>query len=241
MKIDRYQLDLIQQLARAGICERLTDDLATEGKENFRYISSLLDFHSEDMPGSQDDRINFKVLYNAIGALYPVIDDGLRSSIRTLANVKFLDIQTLDERAECLGRVCEPSLIHNMSGHTIWPDVEQERSVIKRVVFFNEFQTKYMQSDGIFKPGFFRSDFFMAYTLLYLQEDKSFCNGYAAIAHPEFLERVVATLAYHVVDKALASSSPLEPMDRQVRIAGAIFALKEGLPQRCHKIIDDVV
>ncbi len=231
--------ELAQTLARAGIKERLSPDLIDEGLRHIEDLEAMLFAYDYKYAGSQDGRITYVHLYNALGALYPLLKGAGLLSTYTVIKQKFLSLDFPDERAHHISKICEPLLIDDLSSSgVIWPERDKEKTIVNRFFFFMDFQAECMERDGLFKEGIFASDFFMAYTLLYWREDEAFRLGYAAIAHPEFLERAVGAIVHHFVRRARASSSRISPEEYQVRSAGAVYSLKEMLPKICHNLVD---
>ncbi len=184
---------LLKELGRLGLLERLDDQTREQGVLNHQILIDLVrDKEYERVQGIGDDFIPDINLYNAVGAIYPLLDEDQKVNALD-AHLNQLD--GVNNRYITLNHtpfIREPLLLADITiaRPLYWPGLNDEKSLWDGKESFAELEREIMVENGLFNPNKVKSDFLVAYALM-RRDLTSFGEDYVKAANPQFLDRVI--------------------------------------------------
>ncbi len=185
--------EIINTLGSLGLLERLDDETKQAGLLDFQLLINLVrDKRYERVQGIGDDFIPDTDLYNAVGAIYPLLNkeqknDAIKAHLKLFDGLNYLRTNT-----NHTPNIRDPQLLTDITiARTVyWPGLHNEEQLWKRKRSFARLQKDIMKENGLFDESKVKSDFLVAYALMRNDLTK-FGDDYVKIANPSFLERVV--------------------------------------------------
>ena len=182
--------ELIRKLGSLGLLERLDEPTRKLGLANHKdIIDAVRNKKYEREPHIGDDFVPDTGLYNAVGAIYPLLDreqrdDAVRAHLR-----QFDQVNNMYVSLNHTPFIREPLLLADITilraGY--WPGLKDEKDLWKN-------RDKDVIADviagGLFDPSKVQSDFLVAYALL-RSDFTSFGDDFVVAANPDFLNRVL--------------------------------------------------
>lgn len=186
-------LKMIETLANSGLLERLNEQVKNEGLLNKQLLIDLVkDKKYQRSQGIGDDFIPDSGLYNAIGAIYPVLNRQDKDQVVRAHLSQFDKLNYIYVNINHTPHIREPLLLSDivLARPIYWPGLKDEEHLWYEKKYFEDIKNEIITSNGLFYPGKVRSDFLVAYALL-RSDITDFGEDYAAVANPNFLERVL--------------------------------------------------
>lgn len=185
--------EIIETLGNSGLVERLDERMKKAGLFDYPIlINSVKDKKYGLVLGIGDDFIPDSNLYNAVGAIYPLLnrrqrDDAIRAHLH--------QFDMLNDSRVNLNHtpyIKEPLLLADITiaRPIYWPGLHDEKQLWKGKDNFAELEKEIMGENGLFDPCKVKSDFLVAYALM-RKYFTSFGEDYVKVANPSFLERVM--------------------------------------------------
>ncbi len=230
---------LIITLGKAGIKERVNQEGLDEGVGR---IDDLLERLSYCRPpfvqGIGDDFMPDSRLYDAIGALYPILERDKKNQVLTAFFRQLYGIRDDHVQTNHTAYIREPLLLAELGGikRVWWPGTDDVNPILSKHESFDTLRSTFMNGNGLFKVETVKSDFVMGYALL-RNENRHIAEKYAECANPEFLDRVVQGYVWwymHIYGRS-------EDTGGEKRRAKVPARLKEFLPAVLHKTVDEHV
>ncbi|MBU3957713.1 MAG: hypothetical protein KKB25_01420 [Nanoarchaeota archaeon] len=222
--------DLIKILGNAGLVERLDAETRNEGIKYSDNIIGLLEgLEVERVQGIGDDFIPDTKLYNALGAIYSVLQPESRKRALNAYMQKFDGTNYISVQENHTPFIREPLVLADIDNerHLYWPGLDEGKNIIQMHDNFAELKEEVMDGNGLFKPEAVNSDFCVGYALL--RNDMSpFGEEYSESCNPAFLDRVVEAAVSMRIGKAAAMGNIEKGKSR----------LKELLPSKLHDTIE---
>ena len=223
--------ELIKKLGSKGLQERLQGDILAEGEMRCEEMCDLLlNTNVPRVQGIGDDFIPNTDLYNALGAIYPLLCRTKRDKIIGACLAQFDNIRYDCVQENHISYLREPLLLADITiaRRIYWPGLYEGIKLVKRYNEYSDFGS-FIDAKGIFNPKLVASDFLTAYYLL--RKDKfDSSSEYVRQSHPAFLERAVKAVV-NMRFGTLASGNFSEGVAR----------LQELLPVEVHSLIDKFV
>jgi len=185
--------ETIETLGSLGLLERLDDKTKQAGLLDFQLLINLVrDKQYERVQGIGDDFIPDTDLYNAVGAIYPLLNrkqknDAIKAHLKLFDGLNYLRTNT-----NHTPNIREPQLLADITiaRSVYWPSLRNEEHLWKRRGNFARLQKDIMEENGLFDRTKVRSDFLVAYALM-RNDFTNFGEDYIKIANPNFLNRVI--------------------------------------------------
>ncbi len=223
-----------EQLGSLGLLERLDQRLRKQGTSNYQFlIERVRNKDYKGKPGiKRDDIIPDCDLYNAVGAIYPLLnrqqrDDAIRAH---LSQLKFLNYVYVN--LNHTPNIREPLLLADIisTERLFWPGLRDEEQIWDGKRSFEEIEKDVMTEYGLFDLTKVKSDFLVAYALM-RKDLTSFGEEYVRAANPEFLNRVMKG----IVTIGFANIEDNQKINKRKK------KLKELLPESVHDRIDILI
>jgi hypothetical protein len=166
-------------------------------------------------------------LYNALGAIYPLLNDVQRKVAIDAYFAQFDRINYRRVQVNHTPYIREPLVQAEICCRNglYWPGLMDQKSLLGD---FDSFKQNAMLEGGLFNPAVVVSDFLVAYGVL-RKDICSFGSQYAELAHKEFLDRVLLGIA--VVNFRGRDARKVEEK---------LMKLSEVLPLRIFKRVDEL-
>jgi len=189
--------EIIQSIGRKGLVERLTPEEKSFGVENVDSIADRIRQYrceSQNVIGIGDDFVPDSELYNALGAIYPLLNDAQRKVAidAYFAQFDFINYQHVQMNHTPYIRESLVQAEICCRNGLYWPGLMDQKSLF--MGDFDSFKQNAMLEGGLFNPAVVVSDFLVAYGVL-RKDICSFGPQYAELAHKEFLDRVLLGIA----------------------------------------------
>lgn len=186
-------LDVINLLRKTGLLERLPKKTQQIGLKDFqRLIDAVRDKKYKRVQGIGDDYIPNSGLYNAVGAIYPLLnreqrDEALRAHLHQFDGLNYSAVNTNHTPF-----IREPLLLTDITitNRFYWPGFLDEEAKWKGKSLKDLQEEGILQENGLFNPEEVQNDFLFAYALM-RTDHSDIAEDYAKIAHPDFLERTL--------------------------------------------------
>ena len=219
----------IEALGKLGLLERLCKYIKDEGLSNYRnLIDSVRKKTYERVQGIGDDFIPDNNLYDAVGAIYPLLNrdqknDAIRAHLSQFDGLNYLAVNS-----NHTPYIREPLLLSDIviARPLYWPGLKDERHLWEGKNNFAYLEKNIMAGDGLFDRTKVKSDFLVAYALM-RKDFTSFGDDYVRAVNPKFLDRVMKG----IVALRFAKSPEKEIENRRNR-------LYELLPKATHEKIE---
>lgn len=187
------KLELVKIIGSLGLLERLNEEIRNEGLANFPFlINSVRDQKYETTQGIGADFIPDDNLYNAVGAVYPLLDieqknDAIKAHLNQLDGINYYYVNRNHTPF-----IREPLLLTDITiaRPLYWPGLHDEEHLWRKKNSFSEIEKEIMTERGLFRADKVKSDFLVAYALM-RSDFTRFGGDYIKVANPEFLERVL--------------------------------------------------
>ncbi len=185
--------ELIKTLGGLGLLERLNDKTKQAGLSDSQLlINSVRDKKYERVQGIGDDFFPDTNLYNAVGAIYPLLNrkqknNAIKAHLNQFDVVNYSSVNTNHSPY-----IREPLLLADIAiaRHLYWPGLYEEEQLWKGKESFTRLQEDIMKENGLFDKTKVKSDFLVAYALM-RNDFTNFGDDYVKIANPDFLDRVI--------------------------------------------------
>lgn len=221
----------IETLGNLGLLERLDEVTKNKGLLDYQVLVDIVrDKKYERVQGIGDDFIPDVNLYNAIGAIYPILDRWQRDEAIRAHLSQFDRLNYLAVNLNHTPNIREPLLVADITiaRPSYWPGLKDEEHLLNRRDSFAELERDIMIENGLFDRTKVRSDFLVAYALM-RKDFTSFGEDYVKSANPEFLNRVMKG----IVALRFANATK-EQMDKERK------RLYELLPKSVHDKIESL-
>jgi len=183
----------IETLGSSGLLERLDEKTKNEGLLNYRLLVDLIkDKKYKRVQGIGDDFIPDDGLYNAVGAIYPLLDKKQRDETIRSYLTQFDRLNYLTVNLNHTPKIREPLLLTDIAiaRPFYWPGLKDEKILWDGKESFSEIRKENMTENGLFNPNRVKNDFLVAYSLM-RNDFTSFGEDYVKSANPKFLNRVM--------------------------------------------------
>lgn len=185
--------EIIKTLGSLGLLERLDKKTRDMGLSDYQLLINLVgDKKYKRVQGIGDDFIPDAGLYNAVGAIYPLLDRGQRDEAVRAHLRQFDMLNYLAVNSNHTPNIREPLLLADIIivRPLYWPGLKDEKHLWNGKASFSDLEKEIMTEGGLFEPAKVKSDFLVAYALM-RKDFTSFGEDYAKSANPEFLNRVI--------------------------------------------------
>lgn len=233
--------ELIETLGTLGLLERLDDRTRYAGLSNYQLLIDLVrDKEYERVQGLGDDFIPDRDLYNAVGAIYPLLDrkqknEAIRAYLNQFDGINYLRVNT-----NHTPNIREPQLLADITiaRPIYWPGLYDEKQLWKGKRSFAKLQKDIMDENGLFDKSIVINDFLVAYSLMRSDFTK-FGDDYIKVANPIFLDRVMkGIVSLRFARRAI--DEEIDEIRNDIEIDEGRNRLYELLPKGVHHKIESL-
>jgi len=189
--------ELIKTLGKKGLLERLSPSEREEGLSNWEELFQQVGKGDpERVQGIGDDFLPDTYSYNAIGAIYPLLNVEDRKKVTGKFINRFDGINYNYVQNNHTSYIREPLLLADiLLGRWIYfPGLFDEEKLWEGKESFSELEKEIIDENGLFKVDKVNSDFLVAYALM-RTDITPFGEDYIKAANPKFLDRVIEGVA----------------------------------------------
>lgn len=216
-------INFVKSIGERGLIERLTPEEVGKAKKNIDDIIPIainLGSNKDYRWGiNNDDFIADITGYNALGAIYPALDEGARKKVSTAIGLHFDYINYLYVQINHTPYIREPLLLADIARYSnfYWPSLEEGKKITSKYTTFEEL-SKIILGDGLLDPKKVRSDFCVTFAAL-RTDMSNYGKELINKLHPDFFARVIEGI----------SKLNFEGLD----------ILKQILPEKLHKELEN--
>lgn len=185
--------ELIKTLGSLGLLERLDEENKEAGLLDYQILVDLINHKRyKRVQGIGDDFVPNTNLYNAIGAIYPLLNREQRDNAIKAHFKQFDKLNYLAVNSNHTPYIREPLLLADIkiARPLYWPGLTDEKQLWDGKKSFGELEKNIMAENGLFNREKIKSDFLVAYAIM-RKDITPFGNDYVKVANPEFLKRVM--------------------------------------------------
>ncbi len=186
-------VELVGFLGRYGLLERVDPSVSECGLSDYkRLFESVREKRYDRVQTIGDDFVPDATLYNAVGAVYPLLnrqqrDEAIRAHLSQFDGINYAYVS-----ANHTPLIREPLLLADIAiaRRIYWPGLYDEQRIWQGRPSFAHVRHEVLQADGLFDPSKVKNDFLVAYALM-RSDITSFGEEYLESANPTFLSRVL--------------------------------------------------